>query len=52
VATNVNSLLKDNFKACGLVKPGSNSISLLTTQGHDIDNLTTKDILLVPMILG
>jgi hypothetical protein len=45
MAANVKSLLEDNLGVYGLVKPGSNSNSLVTTVCHDIDKLTNKDIL-------
>jgi hypothetical protein len=46
MAANIKPLL-EIFEVCGLVKPGSNSNSLVTTTSHDIENLTDKDILLV-----
>jgi translation initiation factor 2 beta subunit (eIF-2beta)/eIF-5 len=47
MAANIKSLLDNNFEVYGLVKPGSNSNSLVTTVSHEIDNLINRDILLV-----
>ena len=47
LSSNVRNNLDDNYTVCGLVKPGANTATLISSRIADVNSLTRNDLIIL-----